>query len=866
MLALSPLLLLLLTAPAGSPAPRGGEPPLASIDVIAPEQRSFLLHATIPLPKGELAPGAVESPYAIVSHDAAGTLVPAQVEGVSRYPSGDWDVVQLIARVERGPDESTREPLRFDVVRSPHAPGPSHKPCSILGDLMQPGTGLVLRCRDVWGHQYELDLLARGQQPSAPTWRVRKSGPWLNQFRTAGVLMPRADEYSAQRGGAPLPHMMGALAWFSDWQGEDALGLDLRVHNGLASGARKAQRGEEALGAVYWQSLELCVPRGLVVVPNVADPFFGEPYLDGDSQVYPIVAAYPDGELHMMPPQAQLLRRLVLVREGQEELAKARLEHQGLGFCASSSTAWSFSNPSTARFLSQRDELPSMDYYAWKQAHGKHALRAHESVQLRELRAQLESGAAGPYPRPSAVMGWAHPNFISIEGGVGGEEISLNEGAKAIGAISRENYARLELLHRMNLSRQPQALWDASGAPVGVYEWSVQRDGVATIPFDYRNYGRGVIPRFKYPALGGPPASEQVAEVAARGARPPYDQGTIFEPGGSLPSGDENLVNWLPHDGQHWIRFTKNAKALLWIGDDPVAEDDLELFAELFHLAFHELASPHPPGSRVTLAHSELLAAQHPREGLRVDRETAWGIDAFCAYYSTADDAWRARQRPWIERVADNLLEGAMPSGILIRSDYPPLLQNTRYEGAHAFQSHFLLLAQRMMIESVFGQTDPTRSAQLQGLYLRTIDYLFWGPVWQTVKASWSTDDAPVFETGPRWAFPVARNDGFELPPFSDFRYWGRDYLPGDGFNGGVETSYGYATLSFAADWTQRTHGRGLKNRYLRRSLDYGSGAPNFPALYQRLTSRSAQLEYDKSKDTAGFLARLRRLQKAEGR
>jgi hypothetical protein len=866
MLAHSSLLLLLLTATATSPALTSEEPPLATIDVIAPQARSFVLHATIPLPPGELAPGAAQAPYGIVSHDPTGTVIPAQVEGVSRYPSGEWDVVQLIARVERGEEETPGEALRFDVVRSPHAAGASHAPSSVLAQLMRPEVGLTLRCRDVWGHQYELDLLARGKGPGAPTWRVRKNGPWLNQFRTAGVLMPKRDEYSAQRGGAALPHMMGALAWFSDWQGEEALGLDLRIHNGLASGARKAARGEEPVGAVYWQSLELCLPEELALVPNVADPFFGVPYLDGDSKVYPIVSAYPDGELHMMPPQAQLLRRLVLVREGQESVARARLDHQGLGFCASSSSAWSYANPGTARFLSQRDEVPAMDYYAWKQAHGKDALRAHESVQLRELRSQLESGSAGPYPRPSPVLGWAHPNFISIEGGVGGEEISLNEGAKAIGATSREHYARLELLHRMNLSRQPQALWDAGGEPVDVYQWSIQRDGVSTIPFDYRNYGRGVIPRFKYPALGGPPASDQVREVAARGARPPYDRGTIFEPGGSLPRGDENLVNWLPHDGQHWIRFTKNAKALLWLNDDPVAEDDLELFAELFHLAFHEYASPHPPGSRVTLAHSELLAAEHPGEGLRVDRETAWGIDAFCAYYSTADDAWRNEQRPYIERVADVLLRGAMPSGILIRSDYPPLLQNTRYEGAHAFQSHFLLLAQRMMIESIFDRVDPERTARLQALYLRGIEYLFWGPVWQTVKTPWSSDEAPVFETGPRWAFPVARNDGFELPPFSDFRYWGRNYLPSDGFNGGVESSYGYATLSFAADWTQRTNGRGLKNRYLRRSLDYGAGATNFPALYQRLTSREAQLQYDMTKDTAGFLARLRRLQKSSRR
>jgi hypothetical protein len=853
LLALMPLL---SCAPAEAPDEK--DEPLAFIEVIAPRSRVFVLRATVPLPPGALAPGDEKSPFGIVSHATGEPVIPAQVEGVSRYPDGSWDVVQLVALVERGKSESTGDELRFAVVPAPHVPSRAHLPGEVLRKLLATPGQLVLRCRDVHGNLYTFDLLdsKEGEQI------VRKAGRWLNQFRTAGVMMPTTEPDSPPRGGPPVPHMCGVLAWFSDYAGEEPLSLDLRVHNGLTAGVREPLPGEEPVGAIYWQSMELCVAAGITLVPKVEDPFFGEPYDDGEQRVWPIVAPFDDGTLHLMGPQAQFLRRLALVLDGSVPAARERLENRGLGFCAHSTSLWSWSNRETARYFPQRELLPSMDFYQADNLRGQPALRLHEAGRLAELSEQLRSGAAGPYPRISPVLGWAHPYFVSIGGSHGGEGITLVEGQRAVGGCSVESYSRLELIHRMNTSRQPVATWTRSGQPAGLSEWTSGAGEARSVPSDYRTNARMVLPPFHLPCRKGPPASNQVAEVARSGRRPPYDGGTPFAKDGKTPGADEHLLSWLPHDGQHWVRYTKNAKAMLWLGDDPTAEDDLQLFAELFRLYFHEVLAPERNwGGPVTLRQVEEVAADHPHRGLPIGREHAWGIDAFCAYYSTAEDPWRKRHLPWAQRVADLLVNGAPPGGVIIRSNHGPLLNNPKYVGAHSFQSQFLLLAQRSLCESALRGVDPERVAALEELYLRTVEYLFWGPVWRKVKMKWSSDENPVFEQGPCWAFAVALNDNYATPSFSDEQRWGKNYVPADGLRDGVETWYGYSSLSWAADLTQATHGRGAQNRYLRRTCEYGQKRGGYATVYRTLTEGANQPWSDLTGQAAGYLARLQELE-----
>ena len=92
------------------------------------------------------------------------------------------------------------------------------------------------------------------------------------------------------------------------------------------------------------------------------------------------------------------------------------------------------------------------------------------------------------------------------------------------------------------------------------------------------------------------------------------------------------------------------------------------------------------------------------------------------------------------------------------------MLQNPKYEGAHAFQSEILLLAERSLVESVFRGVDERRREALERLYIRGTDYLFFGPVFARVEASGSRPGRPLFDFGPRWAFAVALKDGWKTP------------------------------------------------------------------------------------------------------
>ncbi|HJP00187.1 MAG TPA: hypothetical protein QF764_00285 [Planctomycetota bacterium] len=848
---LATLSLLLLTTPlqSQSPTTEGGTI-LATIELGAPTASPFLLRATVPVPAGALDGDLVPLGLRRAGRETAATV--AQVEVVTRRADGSPEVVEVLAPMELEPDDRPRARLRFELVARASGAPPPRRPDG-LEALLDPERGgrLVLRTRDVYGNTYRCDLLAPPDEGGVGSRRTLTDGAYMRRWRVAGALLPYGERAGS---GAPLPHMMGVHAYLTRRRGDGALSLDLRLHNGLTSGRRVPHQAEEPVGSLYWREIELIVPDGWTVLPEVRDPFFGDPRDEDGVRVFPIVSPHATKALHMMPPQAQLLRRLVLVPSGDEAAGRRRIEHEGLAFCTHDSERWSWANPATQAYFPQRDLVGSMDWFRRGDDRGKGALRRAEDLRLVHLRRQLEEGSEGPSPGRFPGMGWAHPLFLPQEGAHGGEGIRFLEGHRAIGGASRQSYLVLELHHRMNASRQAEALFDRRGDPVGHAEWADAQGG---LDFDFRTFGRTVPPEFRHPCRGGPAPGEQVRKVIADGLRPPYDRGDAHDPDGKIPTDDRALTRWMCHDTQHLVRYTKQAKALQWLGNDPLARDDLRLGGELFHLWFHEGASPQPEGWVVTLRHLEAIATAHPHQGLPVHRGHAWGIDVFCAAWAAADDAWRERHRPWIERVADLLLAGANPGGILIRSDNPPLLHNPRYEGAHAFQSEIMLLAIRSLIESVFRGVDPARSKALEALYLRGTDYLFFGPVFGKLPATWSSPENPVWFHGPRWAFAVALADDYRTPPFSDAGYWGEDYFPEDGFHGtSVEVTYGFAILGLAADMSPAA-GRGLENRFLRRSLDLWRPETEWPARLRSLTERFAEESYDNSPNCIGYLGRL---------
>jgi hypothetical protein len=850
---------------------------VARLELAAPARSPFLLHATIPVPSGIFPRADGKSPLAVVDHSPGRRLVPAQVHVVSRYPTGDADVVEIFARVQLDPTEIPGSRVTFSVVPSENTLARAPKDSARVADLLRLKSRgrFGLRARDVYGNTYWAELSGNQDDPGFGSLRILKSGPWLRERR---VYMTMTPVESAGAQGPPLPHLFGVHAYITERAGEDDVGLDLRVNNGAISGSRPATPIEATLGIVYWKSLQLVLPKGWTAVSQVGDPFLGDPHLEGDAWVLPLVKPYPEGRLHMMGPQGQLERRLILVpatpaaragaktdenavrTEDKSTRVDASLFDPGLAFCRRGKELWSWFEPETARYFPQRDLLASFDLVRSKGLGGKAAIRARLIANLSALRAGLESGSPKGYYVTAQAMGWAHPWWVKEQGSQGGEGIATFEGYYAAAAAAREDIEYLSLLHRMNVCRQPQAAYDRFGDPVGYHAW-LDQDG--RIPFDFRLNGGVLMPPFLLPCMRGPEASEQVREVVKRGLRPPYDLGNPYEPNGTWPDRADCLLAWWPHDDQHYVRWTKQPKALVWLANDSMARDDLILAAEMYHLARHE--SPHvraswSPGA--TLLILEGLAKAHPHQGLPIGREDAWGIDAMCAAYSVASEEWRARNRAWFDRMSQALIDGAMPNGIVQRFINVQLLGHEHYTVTQTFESLFLIHATRCLNESVFRGVDDARRAELEKIAVNGVDFLFFGPPWARMANSWQPYPArpTLFLQGPRQGIAVSINDNYQTPPFCDTSRWGPNYLPPDGLGLGVEWFHPWAALSYAQEITEGTAGSGLKNKYLRRAIDCGRPHMGWKDLIQDFGEQASDPTYDNSANWVGFLGKLQSL------
>lgn len=815
----------------------------AALRMRLPASESFVLHATLPLPRGLSTNGLR---FELRDHSGQSPWVRAQWEVVTRYPTGEPEVVELAARLQRPQGTQAGEWHTFDVrVVDPQPSGPDAGVAWAQGASWP--DGLELRCRDVHGHLYR----ARLDDPQAHR-TVLARGAAYERVRLYATLMPDADALAASP--PALPHLMGVHAYLTRRSGDERVSLDLRINNGATSGGAEPAAGESPAGIVYWDSLELALPQDWSATALVRDPFLGKTRRNEERRILPLVKPLPGDALHMMGPQAQFLRRLTLHSPSSQAPRDEHPSLSGLAFCVAGPGLWSWWNPRTARYFPQRTPLASWSTYRSNGLVGLAALEARIGAELNRLRTLLTTGKAQSGSLSGPLMGWAHPLGVSIQGMTGGSGIEPIVGQRIVAAADARGVETLMLKHRMHACRQPDAQWNLQGQPVGPELWRGEQNRV---PFDFRTNANMVPRSFKLPARGGPAASDQVQAVYEAGRRPPYDRGTPAQSDGRIPGQNDALLAWWPHDGQHMVRYTSAPKALVWLANDALARDSLLHAAELFHLAFHggrHAVESWSPGA--TLRVYEGLADAHPAHGLPIGRDQAWGMDVACAAYSCAKPSWRQAHRDWLTRIAQLLLDGAMSSGIVQRQVNPKVL-GARHASSQTFESHFLLHAERCLIESVLDGVDPQRATALLQLHHRALDYLYWGPAWSDPRPTLHSE-TPL--AGPRWHFAVAPKEGFEAVPYCESSRWGEDYLPPDGLDLGVETRYGWGALEYALSRPLEGEAGGLESRFLTRSLDIGVPSPDVHTRVRGLFRQASKESSDHSGSWAGYVGALQSL------
>jgi len=723
-------------------SPSSPGPIVASIKVDAPTVSPFLVHATLPLPPNVFSGSGPITPLVLL--DAKGNPVTTQIEMVTRHPmdGAGASMVELLARVDapaKGQGSLNFFVQRHDSPRmtAPANPSvadflaaPANLPPQVKSLLSNPGQ-IYLAATDVFDNIYLLDLV---QDPSYDQGarRTERFGSVQAEFRHHGLLRPILPKTGPQ---GTLSHLFGVHAYFRITAGDPVVELDLRIHNG----ADGSSQSNEAMGALYFKELTLLVPKGWVPIQRHANPTLGTAGGLGPFMALPLVEARPDGKPHVMPKQGQMQRRLVLAQNLDLDRAKSHLASEGLGFAIpgpgpkKTPFFWSWWNPVTPHYFPQGHLLPRLEQVLPAN------LNANLSTEYQELSQHLELGTGGGiYPIWSGELGWAHPYGIAYGGMTGGDGIDLFWGLRTLVAASIDGYRRLEVLHRMDTDRMPNALYAQDGTPSAVEDWVIKSPNGDYVPFYFYMKPTGTNDPFGFTTA----PTFQADYVKNNGLEPDYEA-TLF--------GYENI------DVQHLVRYTGPAKALAWIGNDSLAKDDIELQAEMVNMGYHmyENSAYHHVQGTGMLADRQFVDA-HPAVGFPFGRGEGWGMDTMTAAYMFADADWRKTKLGWFQDISDLINDGqAACSGFIQATVYGKLLEG-KFRVRQVIESSIVQNAMLGVRNNVLKGKDPVRFYLLGDSLNASLRALIRPEAWDPAKTAPYSQlaVAPKDETLPPYCGP----------------------------------------------------------------------------------------------------------------
>ena len=746
---------------------------VARMETVVPDEGEiFLLHGTLPLPPNVDHPDDGTAPIAVCQ--PSGAPIPTQIEGVSRYADSSKgnDVVEVMAWVPRPEGAESGDRVQYDVklLQTPH-PEPELKTYGLaalvdgttklhpeLWDLILQAGKLELRSRDVFGNDYRRSLVDGGFSP-----QVLKHGYYTTQVRTHRVMKPVPPKSGSE---GTLPHLLGVHSYLSVLRNEPVVLVDLRIHNGFAN-TESVTSEDNVVHHAYFDGVDLHVPSGWSVVQAFEDTASGAPFSEPGKKIFPLIAPNTDGTMHVMPMGGQTVRRLALCPTGLEHRAEALLAQEGLAFsvpgfdAGSGQDLWSWSNPQTARFLVQNMRLPDLEFANLATIRGMH------TAELGALSAKVAAGTGqGNYPLLHGKLGWAHPYGVAYGGMTGGDEIHLFEGVDVVQARSVDGYRHYQLLHRMHTDRQPNVLYRKDGVHASLWDWFVENGENSYVPLVfYMKYLNGPDPI----GVTDPP-TDHIEAVYAQEKVPVYQS---------------ELLSYDAHDLQHLIRYTRSPKALVWIGNESLAKDDLMAQAELVRLSYHPYYSD-PYGNKVETGMREDIEQTEVNPGGAIDfgRGEGWATDTRLAAYAVASEEWRQLEYPMLETLAEMLSAGQVPCNGHIMAFTSHKIFEGKYRAAQAYETSIVDNAIRGLLETAFRGRSASMTALTEAVLVDNY-YGFIGPT------AWSPG-----ATGPREQYAVAPTDNLSQP------YCNEGQQPDDGITYGSNKYQTWSTLGFAYDLT----------------------------------------------------------------
>ena len=673
-----------------------------------PEEAQYILRATVPVPRSEFDPTWVQDPFSIQLDN--GTIVPTQIEIVSRYPKADdgVDIMEVIALVERPSEADPGDWVEYKLVENPHSSGSPelHPDSQALIDT--PGS-VTLTSHDLFGHEYSLDVLGRMRAGVA---KVKKQGRLLQEEFAHEVLMP-VESVSGPSG--TMPHLMGAHIYVTRYKGTPMMSLDMHIHNGMDGQIGVAQ--DVVLDELYFADLALNVPSGWQVMQSYDAPSLGDMEIGVDGNTINLVEPLPGSDTddkHWMPRQGRFIRRLMLYPDGFEDQARDVLDCKHLAFCRPGTRPngeqnWSWWSTRTSRYFAQRTRLPLLQHLDHPQE------RASLEQDLAFYEDRVATGSDGSYPMPSGALGWAHPWSVAYGGITGGNEIHHYDGILTALTGSQEGYRFHQLVSRCYADRQPTSLYRLDGRPMQVWDvLEVNNQGQTYMPGNFF-----LRPSTNPDWIGFSSAPQHQMDAAiASSADPSYRK---------------MLKAFQPIDMQHYIRFTRTFKILAWIGNDSLAKDVLAQTAAAFRLSYHEHFNSSNGYVQDTGMLSDLIeVSEFPASGVSLGRGEGWGLDANIATYAFGDDTIRAQLEPWLRRISQLMINaqsnctGNLMSYRLNKKEWK------RFRVRQSIEVGIMDGAIRGLLETVYRREDPILANRLKQLLVDNVRASLSAPYWNT--------------------------------------------------------------------------------------------------------------------------------------
>jgi len=702
------LLRFALLASATASAALGQQHRVATLETLVPRARSFVVHGVVPLPELEpAAPGRTH--FALRLQGGGNAIVPAQVEVVATRADGSAQAVELLAPIELPDQLPGGERGTFEVLYGDWALPPEVVPRDRSRPLLIGEDAARLVAIDPLGRRYSAIL---GGAPGLGHRGVRndREGHAARSWRTSVVLEPE------ERAGDSRPSL-AAHAYWTLLAGDERLQLDLRVHAGLVDPQDPTAKGIAPV--TYLQELRLELPKPWSATPLLRDAVMAQPEQDGDRVVVPILAPLPRGTCHALPERSQLQRRLTVHPLDAPPQTAQGPWLSGLAFPVARDGEWSWATKTLRAYFPQGATLPTygdLDPADWASTddvdpepagrgetplslRGANYLKLTLEAERDRLRRALEFGVAqegllGPR------VGWHHappPVTPALEERRPRARIL---GHRVAAAASQPGYERLVLLHRARAGRQPVASWSPGGQPLALQP---------SIASSQR------------------PGSPGYAAVLASGRRPRYDRGAPHLGETAGPTDVGSLWSWRPFVGEHLLEWTQTAKALVWLGNDALAKDDL-LLAAAQAMGIDPASQLPVPDWLSRLAEEARL---EPTRGADLGTEHANAMDAVTTAWCLKDPRLRRAEEDWMLTFGHLLGCAATEDGVVVLRP-----SGEAGRGVRPTRDVVALLhARRLLNHTLTGASEDPMGMVLRDQYMRVAHLLTSPPTWTLTVA-----------------------------------------------------------------------------------------------------------------------------------